>query len=208
MDALGASSTIRRWLLAGSIAIIVAAGVVLLVDILRAEPYIFYGLLYDRAETAPDFVLTDQNNQPFQMRNNQGRVVVFAFGFTHCPEVCPTTLAIWNRVYTLLEDDADRVRFVFITVDPERDTPEQLGKHLSFVNTEFIGLTGSLDEIEDVARAYNVYFEKVKLAASDDYLVNHTALTFVVDDAGRLVLAFEYATRAEEIVADLEVVLK
>ena len=96
-----------------------------------------------------------------------------------------------------------------ITVDPERDTPERMGKHLSLFHPEFIGLSGSVDEIEDVAQDYNVFFEKANVGSASGYLVNHTTLTYVIDSDGKLVLAHRpYETQAQEIADDLEQLLK
>ena len=152
----------------------------------------------------PDFVLTDQFGQPFRLSDQGGRIVLLFFGYTSCPDVCPTTLATWRKVHEALGDDADQVRFAFVTVDPERDTPERLGLHVNAFNPDFIGLTGTQDELTPVYEAFDVYFEKDESSGSAlGYLVNHTATVFVVDQEGDWRLRVTYGTPAEDIVHDI-----
>jgi protein SCO1/2 len=167
----------------------------------------FHGLLYDPIEPAPGFELVDQNEQPISLSDLRGKLVLLYFGFTNCPDACPLTLSTWNQVHKALGTDAEKVRFVFVTVDPERDTPEVIGKHLALFNEEFVGLWGPLDEIEDIARSYNVFLQKVEIESAMGYLVNHATLTFVIDPQGRLVLAHTLDTPSEEIVADIQTLL-
>ncbi len=158
---------------------------------------------------APDFVLTDQHGQPFRLSDQRGYVVLLFFGYTSCPDVCPTTLATWKRVYEALGSDAERVRFVLITVDPERDTRGRLQQHLAIFNPAFIGLTGTPDELAAVYKAYGVY--QAKAAASEsaaDYLVDHTASVYVIDRDGQWRLHFSFGTPAEDMVHDIRELLK
>lgn len=172
--------------------------------LVATPPDIFYGLPYDKPEFASEFSLLDQHNNIVQLSDFRGKVVLLYFGFTHCPDACPVTFGIWNQVTNILGDNVDQVQFLFISVDPERDTPEQLGKHLSLFTADIVGLTGTLGEIEDVATDYSVFFKQVESESGDYYWVNHTTLTFVIDQTGQLVLAFPYAVSAEDIVTDLE----
>ena len=112
-------------------------------------------------------------------------------------------------MHDILGENAKHVRFIMITVDPERDTPERLAKHLSMFNPEFIGLRGSIEELEHLAQEYNVYFEKVDVDSASGYLVNHTTLTYVINSHGDLVLAHRsYEIRPRELADDLEQLLK
>lgn len=164
----------------------------------------FRGTVLDPPIPAPDFTLTDQGGQPFRLGDQRGKVVLLFFGYTNCPDVCPTTLATWKRVYDALGDDADRVRFVFITVDPERDTPERLREHLAIFNPNFVGLTGTLDELAPVYGAYGIFREKDAATESAlGYLVSHTASVAVIDRDGQRRLSFSFGTPAEDIVHDL-----
>lgn len=201
---------VRLWLSLALVVIVVglaalaAAGA----GLFRTQPYAFNGLPYEPPIPAPDFTLIDQYRQPVRLSDYRGKIVLLFFGFTHCPDACPTTLGTWLAVHRKLEAEAEQVRFVFITVDPERDTPERIKEHLDLFNPEFIGLRGSLAETEEVARAYNAFFEKVEVDSALDYLVNHTALTYVIDQDGQLVLAYPYNTGSQKITADLRYMLK
>jgi protein SCO1/2 len=159
--------------------------------------------------SVPDFVLSDQNGQPFRLSDQSGHVVLLFFGYTSCPDVCPTTLATWRKVHEALGDDAEQVRFAFVTVDPERDTPERLGLHVNAFNPDFVGLTGSQEELAAVYEVFDVYFEKDESSGSAlGYLVNHTATSFVVDQEGNWRLRVTYGTLAEDIVHDIRELLK
>jgi len=163
----------------------------------------------DPPPSAPDFTLTDQHGQPFRLSDQRGKAVLLFFGYTHCPDVCPTTLATWKQVHDALGDDADRVRFVFITVDPERDTPQRLRQHLAVFNPGFIGLTGNPEQLAPIYQAYHVYHEEVQESQSAvDYLVNHTAAVFLIDPEGRWRLSYSFGTPPEDIVHDVQVLLR
>lgn len=169
----------------------------------------FRGTELDPPPPAPDFTLTDPHGQPFRLSDQRGKVILLFFGYTHCPDVCPTTLATWKQVHDALGGDADGVRFVFITVDPERDTPERLQQHLAVFNPRFIGLTGSPEELEPIYQAYHVYHEKVQASQSGvGYLVNHTAAVFVIDPQGRWRLSYSFGTLPEDIVHDVQALLR
>ena len=177
--------------------------------LLAPKPYVFHGMSFQDPVTAPDFSLVDQNYQNVALRDFRGKIVLLFFGFTNCPDACPATLGTWARVHDLLGEKAEHVRFIMITVDPERDTPERLAKHLSMFNPDFIGLSGSIEELEHVAQDYSAYFQKVDVGSAAGYLVNHTTLTYVVDLQGNLVLAHRsYEIKPNELADDLEYLLK
>jgi protein SCO1/2 len=158
---------------------------------------------------APDFALTDQHGQPFRLSDQRGKVVLLFFGYTQCPDVCPTTLATWRKVHEALGDDAGRVRFVFVTVDPERDTAERLGRHVEAFNPDFLGLTGSPQELEAAYSTFGVVHEvDTSSQSAAGYLVNHTATTFVIDPSGQWRLRLPYGTSAEDIAHDVRELLK
>jgi protein SCO1/2 len=168
----------------------------------------FRGSMLDEPVDVPDFALTDENGGLFRLSDQQGNVVLLFFGYTSCPDVCPTTLATWRKIHEALGDDARRVRFVFVTVDPERDTAERLGLHVNAFNPDFIGLTGAPDELDPVYEAFDVYYEKDTSSGSAlGYLINHTATTFVLDPQGRWRLRETYGTEAEDIVHDIRQLL-
>jgi protein SCO1 len=157
----------------------------------------------------PDFELVDQTGAPWRLSDHRGDVVLLFFGYTSCPDVCPTTLATWRSVHEQLGDDAQRVRFVFVTVDPERDTPEHLGRHVNVFNPDFVGLTGGTDDLAAVYDLFDVYYEKVEVPQSAlGYLIDHTATTFVIDPEGTWRLRETYGTPVEDIVHDVRELLK
>ena len=153
---------------------------------------------------AQNFTLTDQNGNPFRMSEQRGKVVLLFFGYTHCPDVCPATLAIWKQVEEKLGDNAKRVKFVFITVDPERDTAERLKEHVELFSQNFIGLTGSDEELTPIYEVYNIYHEQDDSGNSAaGYLVSHTASSFLINPEGKLQSRFSFGTTSDEIVRDI-----
>lgn len=158
---------------------------------------------------AIDFTLTDQNQQPFTLSDKRGEATLIFFGFTYCPDVCPLTLSTWKRIEEALADDAGRVRFVYITVDPERDSPEKMREHLAIFSPNFIGLTGTLEELLPVYSAFGVYREKEQVSESAaGYIINHTARMFLLDRGGRWRLSFAQETPVEDVVHDIRLLLK
>jgi protein SCO1/2 len=169
----------------------------------------FRGSVLQEPVPVPDFTLTDESGGTFRLADQRGNVVLLFFGYTSCPDVCPTTLANWRKVHEDLGDDADRVRFVFVTVDPERDTVEKLGLHVNAFNPDFIGLTGGQEELESVYRIFDVFYEKDTSSGSAlGYLVSHTATTFVLDAQGVWRLRETYGTPVEDIVHDVRQLLE
>ena len=150
--------------------------------------------------------LTDQTGRPRRLEDWRGKVVVLFFGFTHCPDVCPTTLADLSQVVKALGPDADRVQVLFVTVDPERDTPEVLGKYVGAFDPRFLGLYGDAAATQRTAREFKVYYEKRK--TSDGYSVDHSGQTYVIDAQGRLRLFVRPDRLASDLPEDLRTLLK
>jgi protein SCO1/2 len=190
----------NRWLvLLGLIILLLAA----------CQSYQFNGTQYPDFQLAPDFELTTTDGDPFRLSDHQGKIVLMFFGYTSCPDVCPTTLAEARRVLEGLGDDPDRVKFVFITVDPERDTPEVLGTYVSAFHRSIVGLTGSTDKLAAVRQDYGIFAEKEVLEGSAaGYIVSHTARVFLVDAEGRLKLSYSFGTPPEDILEDIHHILR
>jgi protein SCO1/2 len=161
------------------------------------------GTLLDPPKEVSDFTLTDQDGQPFRLSDLRGRVALLFFGYTNCPDICPTTLSEFKRVKALLGDDAQRVAFVFVSVDGARDTPERLAAYVRAFDPQFIGLTGDDAALRPIARDFGVFYQRVNYESDANYLVDHTASTFVVDQQGRLRLVFPYGTDPSAIVTRL-----
>jgi len=157
---------------------------------------------------ATDFTLTDQNGQPFTLSDQVGKVVVMFFGYTYCPDVCPATLSKWKQVQDALGDQTNEVKFVYITVHPERDTVEKLKAHLAVYSQDFVGLTGSKEDLLKVYNGYGVYREIDKISDSaTGYLVSHTSRIFVFDRKGEWRLGIANDASVQDIVHDLKVLL-
>src|ERR1700719_5064544 len=148
------------------------------------------------------FRLTDQDGRIVTEANLKGRPSLVFFGFTHCPDVCPTTLFDISQIMAALGPDADRTRAVFITVDPERDTPSVLKDYMSSFDPHVSGLTGDLPSITAVAKEYRAYFKKVPLDGGG-YTMDHTAITYLMDKEGRFVSPFSLKRTPEAAAADL-----
>ncbi|MGZ8299348.1 MAG: SCO family protein [Rhodoplanes sp.] len=146
--------------------------------------------------------LTDQNGQPFSDQSLRGKPFLVFFGFTHCPDVCPTALFEVSEIMRRLGPDAARAAALFISVDPERDTPAVLKEYLSSFDPNLQALTGDPAAIAAVAKAYRVYYKKVPLEG-EDYTLDHTALVYLMDKQGRFVAPFNIKRPPEAAVADL-----
>jgi len=152
-----------------------------------------------------DFRLTDQNGKTRTLADFRGKAVMLFFGYTHCPDVCPTTLADLAQVVNLLGADASKVQVLFITVDPERDKPEMLAKYVSAFNPSFLGLTGDAQATAQAANTFNVIYQKQP--ASSGYSVDHSVGTFLIDPKGRVRLLAPLAQRADWLADDIRLLL-
>jgi protein SCO1 len=148
------------------------------------------------------FHLEDQNGKSFTDQDMKGRPFLVFFGFTHCPDICPQTLFEISQVLHTLGSDADRTGAVFITVDPERDTPAVIKDYLSNFDPHLHGLTGDQASINAALRAYRVYAKKVPLEGGD-YTMDHTAVVYLMDKDGRFVAPFNVSRTPEQEAADL-----
>jgi len=206
--------TTRRMLLAA-----VALALALLVSFLvtryfayRAVQENFYGQAMVPAKQAFDFHLVDQDGKAFQLSQMRGKTVLFSFGFTHCPNVCPTTLSDLAKVYQALPaKDRKKVRVLFVSIDPQRDKPETMKNYVPYFNDSFIGLTGTEAQLAEAAKAYGAYYEIVhdSRANPDSYTVNHSALTYLISPHGKWKLLYNFAqlSDSKKMVQDIEQVL-
>lgn len=152
-----------------------------------------------------DFHLTDHNGRPRMLADFRGKVVVLFFGYTHCPDVCPTTLADLAQVMRLLGKDADKVQVLFVTVDPERDKPEMLAQYVPAFHPSFLALYGDAQATAQAAKAFDVTYQKQP--TSSGYNMDHSAGTFLIDPAGKVRLLAPYAQRAEWLADDVRLLL-
>jgi len=183
-------------------------GVVLVVGTaLLARPYQFLGSKIDPPLPASDFTLTDQNGNPYHLADYQGKIVLVFFGYTNCPDVCPTTLAEFKQVREMLGEDADQVEFLFVTVDPERDTAERLAAYLPTFGEGIRGLTGTPEELEPVWKDYGVYWKKVESDSAAGYLMEHSTRTYAIDRSGNIRVTYLFGTQPGSILRDTQYLL-
>jgi len=150
--------------------------------------------------------LVDHTGKPRRLEDFRGKAVVLFFGFTHCPDICPTTLADISQAIKQLGPDADRVQVLLVSVDPERDTQESLAKYVTAFDPRFLGLRGDLAATKKVAGEFKIYFEKRK--QGDGYTVDHSAQSYVIDPQGRLRLLVRHDRIGQDLAADLRSLLR
>lgn len=164
---------------------------------------------FDPPQPAPDFTLQGSNGAPVTLSQYRGKVVALAFGFTHCARVCPFTLANLARVSRELGPDAVNLQVVFVTVDPERDSREQLHDYLAGFNPTFVGATGDGEQLKDVRQRYGVTIQREKANdGSANYDVHHSSSIYLVDRQGRLRLLVPFGRSPEDILHDVRLLLK
>ena len=161
------------------------------------------GTLLDPPKEVSDFTLTSDTNQPFHLSDLRGKVAVLFFGYTHCPDVCPLSLAHLHAVMQRLGKLADQVRIVFVSVDPERDTPKVLHHYVSAFDKYAIGVTGSSDAIRDLTRDYRVAFSHEKPDSDGNYEVSHSSAVFIFDRKGKARLISGSADNIDAITHDV-----
>ena len=164
-----------------------------------AEPY----------PPAPAINLTRGDGSDFQLSNLRGKIVLLFFGYTSCPDVCPTTLAeLKTAVDRIGPEKGDQVKVIFVTVDPQRDTPERVQDYVNHFNKEFIGLSGPESNLARIWNDYGVYREVAEGSPATGYLVDHTARITLIDQEGNLRSSYGYETPVEDIVHDLNLLLQ
>jgi protein SCO1/2 len=150
--------------------------------------------------------LTDHTGKPRRLEDFRGKAVVLFFGFTRCPDVCPTTLADIAQAVKSLGPDAERVQVLMVSVDPERDTPQALGQYVTAFDPRFIALRGDLEATRKAANEFKIYFEKRKQGGT--YTVDHSAQSYVIDPQGRLRLLVRHDRIGQDLAADLGTILR
>ena len=160
------------------------------------------------ADYAKGFTLSDHNGKPRTLQDFAGKVVVVFFGFTQCPDVCPASMAELAEVKKLLGADGDKLQAVFITVDPERDTPDVLKAYMGNFDPSFIALRPTLAELPDFAKSYKVFYKKVEGRTATSYSMDHSAGSYVYDAKGQIRLYNRYGSGAEALASDIKLLMK
>ncbi len=159
------------------------------------------------ADFGRELRLTDHTGQVRSLADFKGKVVVVFFGYTRCPDVCPTTLAELKLAKQKLGQDGDRLQVLFVTVDPERDTPELLAKYVPAFDPSFLGLYGDADATARAAKEFKVFYQKVPGRSPDNYTIDHTAASYIFDPRGRLRLFARAGQGPDAIAHDIELLL-
>ena len=152
------------------------------------------------------FALVDHFNKTVTDADFRGRYMLIFFGYTYCPDVCPTTLTEISDALELLGKDAADIAPIFITVDPERDKPEHMKEYVKHFHPKIIGMSGSVEQVKNVAGVYRVFFQKAreKDAEPDDYLMNHSSTTYLMGKDGKFLTHFSHGTSAKDIAAKIK----
>jgi protein SCO1 len=160
------------------------------------------------ADYAKDFSLADQNGKLRSLQDFRGKAVIVFFGFTQCPDVCPTTLAEIVQARKLLGADGEKVQAIFVTVDPERDTADVLKAYMANFDPGFVALRGSPEQLVAMAKDFKVYYKKVPGKTAGSYTMDHSAASYIYDPQGRLRLYTRYGSGPQALADDLKLLLK
>jgi protein SCO1/2 len=171
------------------------------------QPPVFQATDITGAAFARDFRLTDHNGRVRTLADFRGKVVAVFFGYTHCPDVCPTTLSDFAAALRQLGPEAERVQVLFVTVDPQRDTPDLLKQFVPAFNPHFLGMVTDTETLKKLAQEYKVVYQQTSVKAVDDYLIDHSAGTYVYDPQGNLRLLMPYGSSPDAIAQDLKILL-
>lgn len=172
----------------------------------KKAPVAYKGMDITGAEYARDFQLKDAQGQVRTLADYRGKAVMLFFGFTQCPDVCPTALTRAAEIRRLLGDDGQRLQVVFITIDPERDNPTVLGAYTQVFDPSFVGLYGDLEQTAAAAREFKVYYKKVPTGTS--YTMDHSAFSYVFDPQGKPRLVLRHEQSAKDCADDLRQLLQ
>lgn len=174
----------------------------------QKQPVVFQNTDVTGLGYAKDFSLTDFNGKQRTLADFRGKVVAIFFGYTQCPDVCPTTMMELENVMKQLGPLSDKVQVLFVTIDPERDTPELLSKYVPAFDPRFLGLRGDAAATEKVAKEFHVFYQKVPGREPGSYTMDHTAGTYVFDPQGRIRLFIRNGQDTAAIVHDFKVLLQ
>jgi len=198
----------RKTLLVGLAAFLlvgaVAAGVFLF-----SKPDAFRGTTYaEPYPVAPEIQLIRAGGTNFRLSEMRGKIVALFFGYTSCPDVCPTTMAELKQALDKVGARADQVQVLFVSVDPQRDTPEKVQEYVNHFNSDFIGLSGPEPDLAKVWSEYGVFRQIVDGTSAAGYIVDHTARVTLIDQQGNLRVSFPFDTPVEDVVHDLNLLLE
>lgn len=167
----------------------------------------FSGIDITGADYATGFTLTDHNGQPRTLADFKGQVVVIFFGFTQCPDVCPTSMTEMAQARQLLGPQGEKLQGLFVSIDPERDTPEVMKEYMASFDPSFLALYAAADKLPEVAKSFRIYYKKVAGSTPTSYTMDHSAGSYVYDTQGRVRLYHRYGSGAPALAGDLQKLL-
>ena len=188
-------------------ALLIVISLVAVAGIAGARSFFAYqphGFVLKEVTPASDFTLNAAAGKQVSLSDYQGKVVLLYFGYTHCPDVCPTTLADLRVAISELGEAANDIQVIMVSVDPERDSPEWLADYVHRFDDRFLGVTGPLDRITQLATAYDIHFHKHEGSVATGYLIDHSAKVLVIDRQGDLRMFFPFGETSEEMAEDIQ----
>lgn len=204
-----AMSNQRRKLTAPLFRFLLSSAFVLLIVLAGCSSQVqLHGSPYDPATAAPELGLANTNGDPFSLERQRGEIVLLYFGYTHCPDICPATLADLKWVHEQLANQSERLNVVFISIDPARDDPETLRQYLDRFQEDFIGLTGSEAQVAQAAAAYAVFAQRDPAEDDENYSMTHTSRVFLIDGQGLLRSNYTFDEPRDAILADVRQLLE
>lgn len=190
---------------------IISLILILLISIISIMGYMIFQAKYSETfngfyseKMLDDFSLKDAKGNDVSLSDYRGKIVLLNFGYTSCPDICPTTLGNLRTIYSRLDEKQDDVQVLFISVDPERDNPEKLDEYVNFFNDDFIGLSGNEEELNEVSDIFNIFYFKEGVNTDKDYLMSHPTSIYLIDREGKLILKYPHNTKQEFVVEDLK----
>ena len=191
-------------------AVLIVIGLVAVAGIVGARALYAYqphGFVLKEVTPATDFTLNAAAGKQVSLQDYQGKIVLLYFGYTHCPDVCPTTLADLRVAISELGEPANDIQVIMVSVDPERDSPEWLADYVHRFDDRFLGITGTPEQISEITIAYGIRFQKHEGTEATGYLIDHTAKVLVIDRRGDLRMFFPFGETSEEMAEDLRYML-
>lgn len=196
--------TSRLPLLLGGGGFVIGLALIAVLTLVNRRDHVFAGVVQPEAQVVADFSLQTGEDQTVRLSDLRGRFVLISYGYTFCPDVCPTTLSMLTRVATDLGPERDRLAVAFISIDPERDTPDRVAQYVRAFDAGFIGLSGAPDQIAAAARVFNVSYSRQETPDSAaGYLMNHSAFVYLLDPDGRWRVTYPYGAEAGAIAQDV-----
>ena len=167
------------------------------------RPYSWHGSLYDPPQPAPDFSISNPSGPGFKLSDQRGEITLLYFGYTYCPDVCPATVAIMSQAFESLNAAPDEIQFVMISLDPERESPEEVAAYMRRFHPDFLGLWADRTQLDIIKKDYGVVAIREPSQNPETYLITHSARVFLIDQQGRLRAHYAFGSTPDDFIADL-----